>query len=362
MGKYVDAAGAPATNAATAGRLAVVTPAKYKARRGWTFDLWYTDRYPMTFAVAWEDLLMQPAWVAGASALVGLLCGPGLARWVNVYTERKPVDGWPISVATALLFSGFATAALVGRCQEAFPEVQPSEEGRLLRVGYHLALIALLIVATAVDLDSYLIPDSITISGIVIGVGAAAAVGELQLIHLWVDWNAPLVELWGPYIPEWIRGHPHLHGLAWSLTGLGVGAGITWGVRGLSSLILGREALGFGDVTLMGMIGSFLGWQPVLFVFLLAPFCGLIAGLAVKLLSNRPYVPYGPYLSGAAVLVLFTWRWLWQPTKSIFGDGQSLLLLGGAALAALIVLLLLLRFYRLIPGKSRGGGRVESAE
>ena len=66
--------------------------------------------------------------------------------------------------------------------------------------------------------------------------------------------------------------------------------------------MLGQEAMGLGDVTLMAMIGSFLGWQPVLFVFLLAPFCGIVVGLVAKTMLNRSYVPYGPYLSVAALL------------------------------------------------------------
>ena len=79
---------------------------------------------------------------------------------------------------------------------------------------------------------------------------------------------------------------------------------MTWLVRWLSSVVLGQESLGLGDVTLMAMIGSFLGWQPLVFVFLLAPLCGIAMGLGVRLVTNRTYIPFGPYLSMAAVVVL----------------------------------------------------------
>ena len=68
-------------------------------------------------------------------------------------------------------------------------------------------------------------------------------------------------------------------------------------VRFCSSRILGREALGLGDVTLMGMIGTFLGWQPTVFVFLAAPLCGLALLIPVKVLWRRSHVPYGPFLA-----------------------------------------------------------------
>ena len=97
----------------------------------------------------------------------------------------------------------------------------------------------------------------------------------------------------------------------------------------LSGLILRREALGLGDVTLLAMVGTFIGWQPTVFVFALAPFCGLVCTVPLRLFMRRSYLPYGPFLAAATIIVLFTWRWLWQSTRLIFGHPQSLALLGG---------------------------------
>jgi leader peptidase (prepilin peptidase)/N-methyltransferase len=214
-------------------------------------------------------------------------------------------------------------------------------------------LLTLLITATATDLREYIIPDWITYPGTLFGVILATASGDVQIIHFWVDWNHPLAAVMGPEIPEWIKQHPHLHGLAWSLAGAVAGAGITWLSRLISSLVLGQEAMGFGDVTLMGMIGSYLGWQPMVFVFLLAPFCGICVGIVVKTMVNRSYVPYGPYLSVAALIVMFFWKWIWQwePTprvsiRKLFGDIPSLAILATVTFVLLSVLLGIARWWR----------------
>ena len=70
--------------------------------------------------------------------------------------------------------------------------------------------------------------------------------------------------------------------------------------------------MGFGDVTLMAMIGAFLGWQSALIVFFLAPFAGLVLGLAQWLLTRENRIPYGPFLCAAAVAVLLRWAVIWQ--------------------------------------------------
>ena len=113
---------------------------------------------------------------------------------------------------------------------------------------------------------------------------------------------------------------------------------------------------------LMGMIGSFLGWQPVCFVFLLAPLCGVVVGLSVRLIAGQTFVPFGPFLSLATVLVLFGWRWLWKPTREVFGHATTLVLLGAISLTVLVLLLGLLRVYHWIPVNGRRQTNGESSE
>lgn len=347
---------------------------------------------------------MTTTWLAGLAFVLGTVCGTALAgcilRLSQTYSLRRddprhparcpqcdgpygwftrlPIVGyvltagrcgqcghardmWPVLVelGTGLLFAAYVFAYLQFDCQGT-PEVAPDPLWRYGRLVSHLVLFGLLIAATGIDFREYVIPDVVVLSGIGIGLLVATVSGDVQIIHLWVDWNRPDVELIGPHIPDWIKEHRHWHGLAWSAAGLLAGGGITWLVRAVSAAVLGHEALGFGDVTLMAMIGCFLGWQPVLFVFLLAPFCGILIGVAVKLARNQPYVPYGPFLSAAAVVVLFGWKWLWlwEPShafsiRRLFGDAASLAILSTTAIVALGLLLGLLRLYRMIPGKRR---------
>lgn len=299
------------------------------------------------------------AIIAACGFLLGGAAG-GLGYWwairLTPITPPSPIvdsqSGMPlIAGLTGVLFAGFTLAMFVGDCQ-ATTMVRPEPFWQVGRIFYQGILLWLLIVATITDLREYLIPDQITLTGIFVGVVGATVSGDLQMMHLWIDWNQEIPGVQGAYIPEWIKNHHHWHGLAWSLTGMVTGAGLTWIVRTTSALILGRQALGFGDVTLMAMIGSFLGWQPTVCVFVLAPLCGIVLALFTWIFTGRSFVPYGPYLAAAAVLVMFSWRWIWPPLRWTFGDWQSLALLAGISLTALLVLLGVLRFYWSIPVKS----------
>jgi leader peptidase (prepilin peptidase)/N-methyltransferase len=97
-----------------------------------------------------------------------------------------------------------------------------------------------------------------------------------------------------------------------------VGAGLVWFVRVVGSAALGKEAMGFGDVTLMGMVGAYLGWQPTVVVFFIAPFLGLVVGVAQWVLRGTKLIPYGPYLSLATLIVLLMWGPIWARVQGHF--------------------------------------------
>ena len=257
-----------------------------------------------------------------------------------------------IVLATAAIFGLFHWASLEQGCLET-AEVQPSGIGRHWRLSYHLTLLGLLILATAIDFDCYMIPDMITLPGALIGVFGAALIGEAQICHLWVDWATAIPQLRGPYIPDWYDNHRFLHGLAWSIAGLTTGAGLTWLARQISSRVLGQEAMGSGDVTLMAMIGSYLGWQAVTLVFLIAPLTGITVGVLIRTITGKTYLPYGPWLSIAAAIVLFTWSRLWEQTRLIFSDWMSVAILGAVGGLGFVVLLFLVQLYKSIPTRSR---------
>jgi leader peptidase (prepilin peptidase)/N-methyltransferase len=293
-----------------------------------------------------------------------------LSRGERIYRgESIATWGLLVEIGTGLLFAGFVAAYVNGTCQN-ISEVQPDPIWWYARILYHLLLIGLLVAATGTDFRNYTIPDQITVTGIGLGIAGAFLSGDLQMIHLWVDWNDEILGLRGPYIPEWLKAHRHWHGLAWSVTGMAAGAAITWIVRAASKLVLGREALGFGDVTLMAMIGSFVGWQPIIVIFALAPVCGLSVALGIRVLFGHKFVPYGPFLCSSTLAVLFTWRSIWTfrfhwsdrdafSISKIFSDALGLAILLGIAFSALVLLLGIIRLYRNIPVKPRAGEKIE---
>ena len=178
------------------------------------------------------------------------------------------------------------------------------------RTGFQLLLIAFLIVATFIDYDYRIIPDAITISGMIAGLGL------------------------GTWMP-WVRPIPSEAATAWEgfrvgFTGLLVGGGMIWAIRILGRILFRKEAMGFGDVTLMAMIGSFLGWEIVSIGVFLAAFLGLVEPLVktVRMVwilvvygKYRPVdneIPFGPYLSMACALLMFGWPWLWKSYLASF--------------------------------------------
>ncbi len=178
--------------------------------------------------------------------------------------------------------------------------------------AYHALFLALLVAATFIDYDLMIIPDEVTVTGMFLGVALGA--------------------IWPGIRPDPSTASTSLAGLGVGVAGLLVSAGLTQAVRVSSSAVFRREAMGFGDVTLMGMIGAFLGWRAALIIFFVAPFFGLghacwklLKSIGKRLrgrqLSNADReIPYGPYLSMAAATVLLSWRWLWEGwARGLFG-------------------------------------------
>ena len=103
-----------------------------------------------------------------------------------------------------------------------------------------------------------------------------------------------------------------------SLFGIGLGGALVWGFRIVACWAMGQEALGFGDVTLMAMIGSFFGWQIVWLAFFLAPFFGMIFVVFVWILTRDNSFPFGPYLCASTLYCMLDWIRLWNWTSDYF--------------------------------------------
>ena len=91
-----------------------------------------------------------------------------------------------------------------------------------------------------------------------------------------------------------------------ALFGMGGAGAMLWAIRVAGFLGMKREALGFGDVTLVAMIGAFLGWRACVVLFLLSPFAALVVGILMVALRRGNEIPYGPFLCLAALVVILS--------------------------------------------------------
>ncbi len=120
------------------------------------------------------------------------------------------------------------------------------------------------------------------------------------LLTLWFAGAMFIAMIWS------IAGNPWL-GLFSALVGLAVGGGTIWAIRIVASWAMNMEAMGFGDVTLMAMIGAFIGWQGAISAFFLSPFAAIVIVLVQYILTRDPHVPFGPYLCAGAALTVAYW-------------------------------------------------------
>lgn len=148
--------------------------------------------------------------------------------------------------------------------------------GPTLLLAGALVFVWALIALAFIDLDTQLLPDSIT----------------LPLV-----WAGLLLNLIGGFTD-----------LASAVTGAIAGYLVLWSVYWAFKLVTGKEGMGFGDFKLLAAIGAFLGWQTLPVVILLSSLVGATVGIAlIALKSHRREtpIPFGPYLAAAGLIALF---------------------------------------------------------
>lgn len=138
-------------------------------------------------------------------------------------------------------------------------------------------------------------------------------------------------------------------GLFSGLVGLAVGGGVVWAIRIVATWALNMEAMGFGDVTLMAMIGAFVGWQAALLAFFLSPFAAIVIVLIRYMITRDAYTPFGPYLCAATVWTILWWdrlfsRWF---ADNLLLMGPMLLWLSLAMLGLMAVMLFVWRHIKM---------------
>lgn len=137
------------------------------------------------------------------------------------------------------------------------------------------------------------------------------AFGAALLALAWIDWDTTVLPdaitlplLWGGLLCA---------GLGWTIPPVTAIAGATagylslWAVYWFFKLATGKEGMGYGDFKLLAAMGAWLGWQALLPIVLGASVIGAVVGIAMKLggaLREGRYVPFGPFLAGAGLVVM----------------------------------------------------------
>ena len=151
--------------------------------------------------------------------------------------------------------------------------------------------ISLMIAGSLIDFDHKLLPDFVTVGGIALGV-----------LH---GLRKSVVASFGC---GWSLGA--MHPLLWSLSGLAFGFGLLWLIRFVGSKAFKREAMGMGDVFLMGAVGALFGPVAVLFTLIMSSLVGSIVGVSMIAMSKTRFgrfveIPYGPYICMGCLAWMF---------------------------------------------------------
>ena len=138
-----------------------------------------------------------------------------------------------------------------------------------------------LIAASFIDLKHQIIPDEISLGGLVAGLLASFL-------------YPPLHHVLSPWLSLW-------H----AVLGASAGGGSIYLIGLLGNFIFKKESMGGGDVKLLAMVGSILGWKMALVAFFVAPFFGSVVGIVLKIRKGAEIIPYGPFLSLGSMVALF---------------------------------------------------------
>jgi leader peptidase (prepilin peptidase)/N-methyltransferase len=238
--------------------------------------------------------ILDAQWRIDASAVLGQTMPAGVAAPTEVYSLSKPRSRCPSCGHQIRWFENIpllSWLALRGKCSACgtgisvrYPLIELLTAALFAACGWRFGaqpttllwcgFVAVLVAASAIDWDTTLLPDDLTLPLLWAGLVASG-----------LGWNLPLADaLWGA-----VAGYLSL-----------------WSVYWLFKLATGKEGMGHGDFKLLAAMGAWLGAPMVLPIVLGSSIIGAVVGIGMKLSSSLRegvYVPYGPFLAGAGLVV-----------------------------------------------------------
>ena len=235
-------------------------------------------------------IMMEREWAAQCAELKGETPPAFEALSLARPRSRCPLCGHPITVLENIPVISWLL--LRGRCSGCaarisfrYPLVEALTGLLFAFAAWHfgfsaaglgaLVLIAALVALTAIDFDTQLLPDDITLPLLWLGLA-------LNAFGVYTDLKSAVFGAMAGYLSLWA---------------------VYWGFR----LITGKEGMGYGDFKLLAALGAWLGWQMVPLTILLSSFVGAVVGVALLVFARHGRnvrIPFGPYLAAAGAIAL----------------------------------------------------------
>ena len=237
-------------------------------------------------------LMLERGWKLESAELLGVKVDEPAELTLSKPRSRCPSCSHPIAWNENIPVLSYL--ALKGRCAGCktsitprYPLVEIGTGVLFAAVGWRFgavpvailwcAFTATLVALAAIDWDTTLLPDNLTLPLLWAG-----------LVSAGLGWTIPLSDaLWGAVV-----GYLSL-----------------WSVYWLFKLTTGKEGMGFGDFKLLAALGAWLGLKMILPILLAASMIGAVVGLVMKFggsLREGRYVPFGPFLAGAGLAVMLS--------------------------------------------------------
>jgi leader peptidase (prepilin peptidase)/N-methyltransferase len=246
-------------------------------------------------------LQTQAPWLLAVfAALFGLVLG----SFINVVIHRLPLGESIVSprsrcpgcknlVAAYDNVPVLSYIALRGRCRHCgapislrYPAIELAvgaaavatfvRHGASLELVVELAFVVAMIALIFIDYDHQILPDSITLSGLVLGLVLAWPRDAISVID--------------------------------AVKGAALGGGLLFAVSEVYLRVKNVEGMGFGDVKMMAMVGAFVGWKGVLLTLFLGSFVGSVVGVIVIAMSGgdmKTKLPFGTFLGMGAIATIY---------------------------------------------------------
>jgi len=162
----------------------------------------------------------------------------------------------------------------------------------------YFVFLSSLVVITFIDIDYQIIPNGITLPGIIL----ALFFGSTMLPD--------------PF------SRTDLLGLKSSITGVLLGVGLFYSIAVLGKAVFKKDAMGGGDIKMMAMVGGVLGWKGILLTTFIGSLSGSVIGILLIMTKGKSWgskIPFGPYLALGAVLSLFFGQELFELWQKLSG-------------------------------------------